>query len=138
MTEPTIKGADDLTTRMCRESDAAGGPTAWMMHLLVLCVLIAAVAWTMLGIRDLRDASDRCESELLEFRELAAKAARSPRRDMARVSAEFTRRITAQSWHKTLDGIRPRVLQTPAGLRVRFARTIPDFRGASNGTGSDR
>ena len=126
MTDQTVNRSDDLTSRMCRENDVAQS-TAWMMHLLILCVLIAAVAWTMLGIRDLRDASDRCESELLEFRDLAEKAARSPRRDAARVSAELSRRIAAQGWHANLDGVRPRVLQTPAGLRVRFARTVPNF-----------
>jgi hypothetical protein len=127
MTEKIVNRTDDLTTQMCRESDAAGGPTAWMMHFLVLCVLVAAVAWTMIGIRDLGEASDRCESELIEFRELAEKAARSPRRDVGRVSAELTRRIAAQNWHRNLDGVRPRVLQTPGGLRVRFARTFPNF-----------
>jgi hypothetical protein len=64
---------------------------------------------------------------LIEFRELAEKAARSSRRDVERVSAELTRRIAAQNWHRNLDGVRPRVLQTPGGLRVRFARTVPNF-----------
>ena len=118
------KKRDQLAERMCRESDAVG-LSIRMMHVLVLCVVVAGAMWTYGGIRQLRETSERCESELLEFQRLADKAARSPRCDAARVAGEFGRRIAQQTWHASLRGVRPRVLQTPSGLRVRFTRTIP-------------
>lgn len=118
------KTRDQLTERMCRESDANGTATR-MIQLLVLCVVVAAAMWTHGGIRELREWNDLCESELIEFQRLAEKAARSPSRDASRVASEFSLCIAKQTWHSGLARVRLRVLKTPSGLRVRFTRTIP-------------
>lgn len=123
--DPT-RARDPLAERMCRGSDAARLATV-MIHFLVVCAVAVGAMWTLAGIRNLREDNDRWESELIEFQRLAATAARSPRRDAARVADQFGRRIAEQTWHSNLEGVRPRVLQTPSGLRVRFARTIPTF-----------
>ena len=118
------KTRDQLAERMCRESDASGVTTR-MMHVLVVCVVVAAAMWTYGGIRQLREWNDRCESELIEFRRLMEKAARSPSRDATRVAKEFGQCIAKQTWHSGLERVRLRVLQTPSGLRLRFTRTVP-------------
>ena len=68
------------------------------------------------------------KAELREFRGFIDRAARSPRRDAAKVAAEFRHKIQQQRWHENLEGVRPRVLQTETGVRIRLTRTIPGLR----------
>lgn len=125
MTE--IPQTDDLTNRMCRESDAAGGARVWLVHLAVLVLVAGGGVWAMFGVEELYQVSTRCESELLEFRELADRAARSPRRESAARAQQLRQRIQEQVWYHNMDGVRPRVLHTELGLRVRFAETVPSL-----------
>lgn len=127
MPDPKFENSrrNEFAERMCRESDAVGGAIAWATHCIVLAVVVLGSWWTLDGIRRLRDDSRRNAAELREFRDLAARTTRSPQRDAARVKAQVSRRIQEQSWHGNLDGVRPRVLQTETGLRIRLTRTVP-------------